>query len=245
MKVQGIQNHNNYNPNFNGFVDKSVKKYVENVVKTECNKLVADANKDKVEVEKDALKNIYDMGKRVLNKLNSFMKPQHEKSFIALDSGSFSIKNPISKSKIKFFTYPQDKGLYESSTGSISIGVSKYYNLEKLENLETIADDLLATVEPKDVDKSFLSLAEQELKDKAIYDNGIGFIGRFKTMHHAKSVDKFGKEIGAETTTKEDAKSYIQYVVDKKQKRKDMTKYTKELETKNAQILKDVLTEKK
>ena len=255
MQVQKVQN-NNFNPNFSGYVHKSLQTYIRDAVRTECNMLVSEANKDKVEVDADKLRDIYETGKRVLNKFKTFIKPHHKKSAVTLDEGGLiKITNPIAQSKVNVYKSFTQQG-YNYGSGIIPAiwiksrdnVICSFPQLRDLEILEQIADDMLSTVNPKEIDKCFLTLAESELKQNAFYKNGTGLIGKYKTMRQAKKTDKFAQEIGVETEFKKDAEIYFQNIKEAKkreQNNKAMAKYSKQIEEKNNQILKDILDSKK
>ncbi len=236
MDVKPISSTNS-NPSFNGFLNKSVVKYVNAAVKNQCDFYVKSANEAKEKVDTEKLTEVRDLGAKVLSKLAKFMSKTHSKTELVFDNLSSSVypelRNPVTSSKISIIGTNKNSHFY---SGSIFLKNSSIYmdfkpaaksDKNDLIKLYNVADEL-GNINPKSVDRTFLLNADIRLKSYT-EKYGATVIGTFRAKSKAKKIDKYAKEIGEEQVERIRVNEYLKSAIEQKQR-----------ETENAQALKDI-----
>ena len=184
-----IQNVNNSQTAFNGYVGENVKTVLNKAVKNSISELVHEANAKKEVVEGYKLINITDKRTKLLKKLKNYMEPFHQDSYMDIDNcGSLFIKNDKLNRRL-FFRHQPDLP-------------KEYFNInyEKLEekhidSIDEATDVFIRTHKPEATDTLLFDLyARNRLEDA----KKLSLFGRIKTFFAAKKLDKLAPEFNVE-----------------------------------------------
>lgn len=199
MEVRPISS---YQPQFNGYVDKSVRKYVNKAVKNECKHIVKMAEKNNVENVDDKLFDIHALGSKILNSLSAFMQHTHKDTKFTMGNTHFAsyprFKNPISQHIVRIYSPLTDKAPYMDICGEIAMPKTPVLNpikearITDLYTLEKYAENL-KKIEPKEVDLAFYKAEKEYLEETK--DDKLGLIAEMTRTFHEASVENFYEKI--------------------------------------------------
>ena len=180
----------NYQPQFNGYVDKSVKKYVNKAIKNECSHLYKEGTLD---LEK--MQELEDYGKDILINLSQYMAKTDKNTKFTLGDTSYigypRLKNPISSHTVRIYSPLVDGNVRMDEFGDIAMPKTPVLNSAKnardidLVKLERYYKKLNDNIDPREIDKSFYLSEKAKLDETS--DEKLGFFaGIFRTFKEAK-----------------------------------------------------------
>ena len=193
MEVKPIANNQ---PHFNGYVDKSVRKYIKKAIQNESSiqlKKGTFNTEKKHELEK--------YGEKILKNLSEYMSKTDKKTGFTLGNVKYNnyprFKNPISSHIIRIYAPTVDGKVRMDEFGEIAM--PKTPTLNSAENARDI--DLvkleryynkLKTIDPKEIDKAFYNAEKEKLNE--IPEEELGFFaGIIRTFKEAKIENFFAK----------------------------------------------------
>lgn len=212
-------NSTNSQPNFNGYVDKSIIRIVNKATIGSLRENYKNYTRSGTPVNEKALKKIVDNSKNILEKLNEYMSKFHKDTYLTYDyDNSFILKNK----KLKGASYSLAKvfeGYHHKSIFSES-GPLDFKNL---------GNGILYSIE------SFvrgLNPDRAEQIDKYMFEKfARSATDTFFPMRNARKADKLAKEFKAETGWVEKTREVLE-------KRKQDKLAQKEIKIKNKEIYK-------
>lgn len=248
MEVKPIRGNS---PSFNGYLNKSVYNFVDSALRNECNRLIDAANREKKIINKNSVINLNNLKDDVLNSLEAFMEKTHKNTSLEIIEPTeinipveLVIRNPIAPTKqmrispMSNSVYSAsilERGSYQDSSFDIFIANSKnifYPNEHGLKSLKIIGEELNTKITPKQVDKSFLLMAHDNLSHLA--KDLDSFVKKFKLRKYAQSIDKYAQEIGEDSVS---AKSKIPFYIDRYKEIVKTKKQLKQVQKENSELI--------
>ena len=194
MEIQPITNNQ---PHFNGYVGKSVKKYVNRAIDNECSKQF---NKKTLNIEK--LCKLEEYGEDILFRLSQYMTKTHEKTHIEMGNMKYQshprFKNPVTEHIVRIYSPLTNTKPYVDQFGTISMPKTMALNPIKdagagdLKKLDDICKNL-ETINQKDIDMAFYDIEKDNLDD--MLEEEIGFFGGIRKAFREAKLEKFFEDI--------------------------------------------------
>ncbi len=184
-----IQNVNNSQPSFNGYIGRNVYAVVNRAAKNSINALVHEANAKKQVVEGYKLIDITNKRTKLLEKLKNYMEPFHPETYMDVDnSGNFSLRNK-KLNKILSFDYQPDlpKKYFDIDYAEL--------NTKHIDDIEESVDLFIRYNEPQLTNTFFFDSYAQNRLDDA---KNLSLFGRIKTFFAARKLDKLAPEFNVE-----------------------------------------------
>lgn len=194
MKVKAITNNQ---PHFNGYVDKSVRKYVHRAIKNETEQIVKTAKENKLAVDEEEIFNLHAFGAKILNNLSDYMSKTHKNTKFTMGNTNYNsfprLENPISSHIVRIYS-PQDGKVCMDNSGEIAmpqmpslnavknardidlIKLERYYN--RLKNIDT-----------KEIDKAFYNAEKEKMNE--IPEQDLGFFAGIKRVFKEAKLESF------------------------------------------------------
>ncbi len=248
MNVQPIsfaQQHNNSQPTFNGYVDKSVIKIINKLAKKEMNAIVKTSNQANEKVNVKDLQKVKSLWKNSLKKLNLYMERLHKKSVLTLDNdkGKLVIKNKDLDTEVDFYNFDAEasghicKGGINEFCNCIDAS-SAYLKDLTLKIASDLADTLYKSKKHSEIDKF---LFEQYTKNLSKQADSTSFFAGLKTKRNGKKADKLAPEFNQPTGWLNKLLEIRNGAIQKKEEAKRFAKEQKMLEKANAKKAKEIL----
>lgn len=247
MKVDRIQSGQQANLAFKGSAGSGLKEYIGAAVKKEVGDVVELANQASQRADMQKIFDIKAFGDNVLAKFEKYLSKMHKNTVLNLKSTDsyprFNINNSIEPNKnVRVFTwYTNTKAEILHNNEDITLPKFKdLNNINKAGMNDLIILDktinYLKDINPKDVDKIFLSSANQELKNNAL--KATGFFQKLAVRKYAKKIDEFAYSIGEESTAKIRVEEYIKTAKELKAQRAEQQAIVKSNRKEAEKILK-------
>lgn len=193
MEVNRISN---YQPQFSGYVDKSVKKYVSKAIKNECSYQLKKGTFDSAKA-----KELKEYGSKILENLSQYMSKTDKNTKFTLGNARYEnyprFKNPIASHIVRIYSPLVDGKVRMDEYGEIampktpvlsSVKDAGFIDVKKLERYY----DNLQKIDPKEIDKAFYSAEKSKLDE--VSDEKLGFFeGISRAFKEAKLESFFDK----------------------------------------------------
>lgn len=200
MEVRRISNNQ---PAFNGYVGKSVIKYVNKAIKNESRNIVKKAKENNVRPDQNALTELRYYGARILNNLSDYMDKTHQNTRIEMGNKNFCshprFKNPVSDHIVRTYSPLTDSKPAIDNEGELSMPKTMLLRPLKeagrmdLDNLNSYCTKLENNINPKDIDKAFYNAEKEKLED--LEDADLGFFAYMHKEFKEAEIENFLQQI--------------------------------------------------
>lgn len=184
---------NNYQPQFSGSVDKSVRKYIKRAIQNECSIQFKNGTYDPVKTFE-----LEDYGNKILKNLSQYMAKTDKNTKFTLGNTSFNnfprFKNPITSHLVRIYSPLVEGEVRMDEFGEIAMPKTPTLNAIKdardidLIKLERYYNKL-RNINPKEIDKAFYN-AEKEIMD-GISEKDLGFFAGIKRIFKEAKLESF------------------------------------------------------
>ena len=200
MEVQRVSN---YQQSFNGYVGKSVIKYVNVAIKNESRNIIKKAKKNNTKPDQNALTELHYYGARILNNLSAYMDKTHKNTRIEMGNKNFSshprFKNPVSNHIVRTYSPLTDAQPFIDKEGEISMPKTRLLKPIKeagrmdLDTLNSYCTKLDNGINPKDIDKAFYNAEKEKLE--RLEKTDLGFIATLRKEFKEAEIENFLQQI--------------------------------------------------
>ena len=195
MEVKAISNNQ---PQFNGYVDKSVIRYVKRAIKNECSIQSKEGTFDAAKVHE-----LQDYGDKILKNLSQYMTKTDKNTKFTLGDTNYNnfprFKNPIASHIVRIYSPLVEGKIHMDEFGEIAMPKTPTLNSAKnardidLYKLERYYNKL-KNIDPKEIDKAFYKAEKEKLNQTPEQDLGL-IAGIIRTFKEAKLENFFAKII--------------------------------------------------
>lgn len=245
MEIQRISNNQ---PAFKGYLTKNFIKNVNNLVKSNIDECVKNANSEGIKVYENEIIDIANIGKKIIDRAKKYVAKTSKNTSLDYTDNYMSFINPLDKNhNVPVYNWDKERNgesRINCSCIILTYNKNELYEFTKNTRQYTLkALDLitkkLSNINPKDIDRVFLETESRELKSEAL--DALSFFDKFKARRHAKKIDKFASEIGEEQAAKKNVEKYLQKAKSENIIKERNIKIQKELEKNNRKIADKIL----
>lgn len=198
MEVRPISN----NQSFNGYVGKSVTKYINKAVKNEIRRETEILSGYDKELDKKRINELRDFGTKILNRLSAYMKHTHKNTALEMGNTKYlnhpRFKNSISSHIVRVYSPLTNTEPFVDNYGTIAMPKTMALNPKKnagaidLKKLDDFCNKL-EKIEPKDIDMAFYKAEKSSLNE--LVEEETGFIDGIIRTFKEEKVQNFLEQI--------------------------------------------------
>lgn len=177
-----IQRVSSTQPTFNGYVGKSVIKYINKAIKNESKNIIKNAKENNTQPDENKLAELHYYGAKILGDLSSYMGKTHKNTHLEMgDTKYYShprIKNPVTDHIMRIYSPLTNDQPKIDNFGTISMPKTMTLSPKKIAG-KTDLDKLndisakLSKIDPKEIDKAFYNVERDNLDE--IMEEDLGF----------------------------------------------------------------------